>query len=573
MAGPDRGEQDERSHRPARGYAELRWRMAIVLLVTSLIPCVLLLGGGWFGFGRIVESRARELHHHLVRGRAQAVASFLDERLNLLRMVASTCERDDLISAGALAVQLEGLNTATNGGFTDLGVIGEDGDHLAYVGPFDLADRNYREAEWFQAVRSRGAFISDVFLGFRQVPHCVIALEINGPEGPWYLRATISSDQLQALVRADAPGNTVDAFLINRMGLCQTPTRRQEVLDPLPQADLSVHSGVRDTHIRQGDLTWFVSTIWLNENRWALVVQQDEAVVMAPVHDVVRLGSLFALGALVLVGGVTLLAMRHLVQMLEGADRERETATRAFLRSAKLASVGELATGLAHEINNPLAIISAQLTNLGDLIEELVAETPERSEILGILTRCRRQVTRCGSVTGKLLQFGRSRESFTRLVDIVPRLEEIVSLMRRQAEVANVELVLDLPATLPPVRIDPIELEQVIVNLIKNALDAMPDVGGRVNVRVAALGRELELIVRDNGPGIPPEILPRVFEPFFTTKPVGRGTGLGLSVCHGIVCSWGGTIDASSQPGDGLVVRIRLPRLDNPPEGGFTQEE
>jgi two-component system NtrC family sensor kinase len=239
------------------------------------------------------------------------------------------------------------------------------------------------------------------------------------------------------------------------------------------------------------------------------------------------------------------------------------------MRSAKLASVGELATGLAHEINNPLAIISAERTNLSDVVQTAQLQEAERGELQESIDRIRRQVERCSSITAKMLQFGRKNESQPMLSNIGPAIHEVARLLHRQAAVRNVDLQVSVAPDLPPVFADLIELEQVLVNLINNSMHAMKD-GGQISIAAKRSADEVTLSVRDEGAGIPIDDLDRIFQPFFTTKPVGEGTGLGLSVCYGIVRSWGGVITADSAVGRGTTMTIRLPI---PASGGTTEDK
>jgi two-component system NtrC family sensor kinase len=157
-----------------------------------------------------------------------------------------------------------------------------------------------------------------------------------------------------------------------------------------------------------------------------------------------------------------------------------------------------------------------------------------------------------------MLQFGRRQESTCEPTELGPRLKDIAGLLQRQAKVRNVSLELDLDESLPRVLIDPLELEQVLVNLITNAFQAMPQ-GGRVTITAGRAGDGVDLEVVDTGQGMPPEVRERLFEPFFTTKPPGQGTGLGLAVCYGLVRSWGGRLEVESEPGQGTVMRLCLP--------------
>ena len=142
--------------------------------------------------------------------------------------------------------------------------------------------------------------------------------------------------------------------------------------------------------------------------------------------------------------------------------------------------------------------------------------------------------------------------------DITPRLKEIIALLERRASVRNIDIKMEVQENLPRILVDPIEFEQVIVNLINNAIDALPQ-GGLITIEAFQKDDRLILNVLDNGIGISPENIERVFEPFFTTKPVGKGTGLGLSVCFGIIHSWGGRIKAESLEGTGTKMQIILP--------------
>ena len=440
----------------------------------------------------------------------------------------------------------------------DLGVIAADGRHLAYVGPHDLKKKNYSRAVWFSTVQARGSYISDVFLGFRNVPHCVVAVKGGRRRPSWVLRATINSDTFNSLVRTGQFGSTGDAFIIDTRGYFQTPPKTGRVLQPSPITSPRQHRGVRESRIAHKEGAVIRVTKWLNRGRWMLVVQQDEGEIMAPVHHAMTIGALVILIAVGLIVVTTFLATGHLTDRIRRAQEQRDGLSRDLLRSARLASLGEMASGLAHEINNPLAIISAAQTNIADQVGDLELDAVAREDLMVSVARCQRQVDRCSSITSKMLQFGRKAESRLRPTDVVPLLQDISGLMRQQAVVRNIDLRLEFEPDLPRVMLDGTELQQVLVNLINNAMYAIGERGG-VTISARQVGGEVELAVEDDGGGIGPGDLEHIFQPFYTTKPVGQGTGLGLAVCHGIVLGWGGTIHASSEPGAGTRMTIRLP--------------
>ena len=538
--------------------SSLRLRIVTVLLTVSLLPLLLLGIGAWIVFGRLLEKKSLELQQSVVERHARAIESHLFEHRNALRLIADTHHLNELTDQAMLADYLDKLNRATLGGFVDLGVIGADGDHLAYVGPYDLMRVNYSATDWFKEIASKGDYISDVFLGFRKVPHCIIAVRSFNGERPWILRATINSDQFDALVRTTALGETGEAYIVNRQGLFQTTSRSSRLLEPS-----SIHSPLffedlvsEKTNVDGIEVVRV--TRWINNDRWLLVVQQDASEVRAPVDRAIALGALNVLLAVVVVALTTFLATWHLTNRIDKANREKEEMFRAFMRSAKLASIGELATGFAHEINNPLAIIAADQTNIGDVVADLDGSSESTKEILESVARCQRQIQRCKSITTKMLRFGRNTEIELRPTEIGRHLVETAKLLQRRASEGNVELMLQIDEGLPPVLVNEVELEQVIVNLVNNSLYASPQ-GGHVTITARRSGREVIVEVIDDGMGIPPQHLDRIFEPFFTTKPTGKGTGLGLSVCYGIVQSWGGRMETQSVPGKGTTMRIRIP--------------
>jgi two-component system NtrC family sensor kinase len=387
----------------------------------------------------------------------------------------------------------------------------------------------------------------------------VIAVQSREDGRAWTLRATLNSERFASLVRTEDMGRTFDAYIVNSAGVYQTPPRQGEVLERSPIRDPRRHTGVslerRDDANGRAIL---LTTTWLNDGRWQLVVQQDEAEVRAPLRQALGLGAIVMALAVIVVALATVLATRHLVGLVEVADGARDALARDLMRSAQLASVGEMATGLAHEINNPLAVIGAEQTNLGDLVGDLPESAANRAEMLDSIARCRRQVQRCGAITAKMLQFGRQGESRPRVVAAAERLREIASTVERQTAVSGVALAVDLAPDLPAILVDPVELEQVVVNLVNNALHATPR-GGRIDIAAARDDAVVVIRVADTGAGIERANLDKVFQPFFTTKPVGKGTGLGLSVCHGLVRGWGGTLGIESEVGAGTVVTFTVP--------------
>lgn len=232
---------------------------------------------------------------------------------------------------------------------------------------------------------------------------------------------------------------------------------------------------------------------------------------------------------------------------------ERRQFETQLIRSEKLAALGVLAGGIAHEIRNPLAVVSSAA--------QLLLEAPlDRATRRVCEEKIQQNVQRASGVIENLLRFARQSDRGDRLLlDLVAVARDAVGLTANQFKLSRVALAMDFPAAPVPVRGNSGLLQQLVMNLLLNAANAMPESGGRVTLRVVAQPPHATLQVADTGRGIPTADLPKVFDPFFTTMPVGKGTGLGLSICYSIAQQHGGGIDIASEPNRGTVVTVRLP--------------
>lgn len=237
----------------------------------------------------------------------------------------------------------------------------------------------------------------------------------------------------------------------------------------------------------------------------------------------------------------------------------RVEAIHAVGRAEKLAAVGRLAAGVVHEINNPLATISACAEALEQRVEEGVFDGSEAiedlNEYLGLI---KSEAFRCKSITTGLLDFSRLRTGDRHPLDIGEILRSSANLISHQKRGGMVDIKLEIPDDLPTINADGGQLQQAVIALATNAIDAMPN-GGTLTFRTFAQPRRLAIEVEDTGVGIPTEDMSKVFEPFFTTKEVGKGTGLGLAVCYGIITDHGGRLSVRSNVGKGSTFTIFLP--------------
>jgi two-component system NtrC family sensor kinase len=255
-------------------------------------------------------------------------------------------------------------------------------------------------------------------------------------------------------------------------------------------------------------------------------------------------------------------AVSHVITVGEDIT-DRIEANRAVAGAEKLAAVGRLAAGVVHEINNPLATISACAEALETRVNEGAFEGSEAlddlREYLGLI---RSEAFRCKNITMGLLDFSRTRTTGRTRVDMGEVIDSAARLLSHQKRGEDVKFQIQASEALPPVSGDAGQLQQVIIALATNAMDAMPQ-GGQLTIATKPDGKTVLIEVSDTGLGIAPENVPKIFEPFFTTKEVGKGTGLGLAVCYGILTEHGGSLDVQSTVGVGTTFTISLPAMSD----------
>jgi len=237
----------------------------------------------------------------------------------------------------------------------------------------------------------------------------------------------------------------------------------------------------------------------------------------------------------------------------EASRRELDSARERLFESERLASMGQLSAGVAHEINNPLGTV---LLYSHVLLKQFKEGDSKRDDIQMILS----EATRCKEIVRGLLDFARQSRVFKAPTDLAALIADVVSVAEPHAKQADARVMSDVPADLPMMMIDGTQIRQMLLNLVKNGIDAVRDEGRiRIAARLRPAGEAMEITVSDNGCGIPKEDLSKLFTPFFTTKEMGKGTGLGLAIAYGVVKMHSGDITVQSEAGKGTTFSVRLP--------------
>jgi two-component system NtrC family sensor kinase len=541
-------------------YLQLKRHFVKILLLASFIPLILIGGISYYYFNVTLKNNSLYYLESLVRDHKNQIDGFLVERLSNLKVLSESCPLDYLLEGDHLSEALDLIQSEYKT-FTELGIIDYQGDHIAYVGPYKLLGKNYKDAVWFKEVMDRGDCISDVFLGLRNVPHIIMAVKREENGRTWILRTTIDTGRFSNLVEGLQIGETVDAFIVNAERIFQT---RPRILGDLLEKS-NFLPGEYSPEIKLEERTDEVGTkaiyayTWLKNKNWLLVVRQDLREAYAALRHVhYVLIPIFLVGSFIIVFA-TLFTTRQLASRIERADQEKDVLNKQLLQSSKLAAIGEIATGIAHEINNPLAIMGEEAGWMKDLIKkEGIKDSPNLREFEDSIDQIKVQAARCRRITHNLLSFARSLEPKTENVSLNDLIEDAVSLVEREAKISDITITRNFDDFLPTIWTDASELRQIFLNLINNAVDAIKR-KGEITISTRLKGDYVCAEVTDTGHGIPEENLEKICLPFFTTKPPGKGTGLGLSICYGVIEKLGGKMTVKSEVGKGSTFAICLP--------------
>jgi two-component system NtrC family sensor kinase len=544
--------------------------MITLVLVVSLTPMLLVSGVILYEFQKSHKEKVYAHLGELVEKHRQNIETFLNEKLNDVRFLGKSLFDNQINDITALQNRLEAFQQVFSPAFVDLGVVDAQGIQIAYVGPFKLDKAQYSDADWFKKASNSDYFISDVFLGLRGLPHFIIAVREDWAGNPTIIRATIDFVAFNNLVERIRIGATGFAFILNRNGELQTQTTPENLPQKGPYRDFL---GIRQeegtkVHIVEkidasGQMNIYVAA-FLKNGDWLLVYQQRAYDAFSDLRRTQNIAFV-----IIMIGGIGIVTMalllsRRMISRMAQADRDKEMMDKQVIETGKLASIGELAAGIAHEINNPVAIMVEEAGWIEDLLEEEdLKEGKNLEEFHRALKQIRVQGYRCKDITHNLLSFARKTDGKVKKLQLNALIEEMVRLSGQRAKFGNVSIETDFKVDLPLIEASEIELQQVFLNLINNALDAMEIGGGTLKITTHLESEEkfhgVVVDIADSGPGIPKVNLSKIFDPFFTTKPVGKGTGLGLSICYGIINKMGGEISVDSILGEGTTFHIHFP--------------
>jgi len=549
---------------PARSLFNYRriWRLAIVLLtVVALVPLLVMAFIDYSVTRRSLESENLLRTARTTSNTRRTVANFLEERTKALDFLADHQGIGNLRDGDQLASLLASLKKSF-GGFVDLGVIDNRGRQIAYIGAHDLLGRDYSDQVWFKNTLTRGSYVSNVFLGFRGEPHLIVARKVkDAATGKSYiLRATLDTDQFNSIMTSLDLSGGGDAFLVDDRGVIQTPTKSHgPVLSTvnLPIAPFSETTIVRQ--VRAGDgVEYSVGYGYVHDSPFIVMVTKPTRELMKPLQTI-RMELLWLLiTSIAIILLVIVNVATYMVNKIYIADQTRAKALHQMEHTNRMASIGRLAAGVAHEINNPLAIINEKAGLISDLFtfrQEYAGDERLLKNVRSILD----SVARCGRITKRLLSFARHIDMELGPIRFKELADEVVDFLRKEAEYRSISIDMDIPENLPEFVSDRGKLQQIFLNLVNNAFQAMSDGGHLAITARQEKDGNLVFAVGDDGCGIPQADLKRIFDPFFSTKKKAGGTGLGLSITFSLVQELGGSMTVESEVGKGTTFTITMP--------------
>ncbi|MHB1350363.1 MAG: sensor histidine kinase [Desulfobulbaceae bacterium] len=547
----------------AKRARRLRLILLFTMLLIALLPLGVTVGLSFYQYRRLIIEETHNNVRWSANSTRQAIEAFLDKLETTVLVINNAYTLEELADPEILD-QIFSKLRAEHDGLVDMSLIGPDGIQKSYSGPFDLSGKNYSESTWFQNALTRKIYVSEVFLGYRNIPHFVIAASKRDPKGRgyWVFRVSIDTLILDQFLESMDTEAVDDIFLINEQGKLQSSSRYYgEVTD---QASLRLMAQPKKTG----------TTLMVDQREDHPLIRAVSFVQGSPLILVLdhqryfhrtswitfrnQLISIFFTCTLLAVIIVFWLA-DYLARNIQKTNESREMLLQQTEHTSKLASIGRLAAGVAHEINNPLSIINEKAGLMKDLLQR-TDDFRHRDKFIAQLDALEKAVQRSRVITHRLLGFARRMEVSLESLQVAEVIEEVLGFLTKEAAYRNIKIEKFFEPDLPDIQSDRGQLQQVFLNIINNAIDAVAD-GGEISIACQKTGQGIQVDISDNGPGIPPEIMKNIFEPFFTTKrgKGKEGTGLGLSITYGLVKKLGGEISVRSEGNVGTTFSMTFP--------------
>ncbi len=423
--------------------------------------------------------------------------------------------------------------------------------------------------DYFREALNGRTYNTDIYMSpIIHRPTMVVAAPIKNSENEviGVLAERIKLDAINKIMRDIEIGKTGESYLVNKEGYFLTESKfesgytlKKKISTKGTQECKKGKSGVGE-YFDYRDKKVLGAYFFMPAMEWSLMVEQDSSEAFQEIRNLKNIIFVIGLITIVIIVVITLVVSGKIVRVLERYDRDFRKQQEQIMRAEKLSAMGELAAGVAHEINNPLGGISNCLKLISNKMNKQNPKPEDLKYSMKYLQTSERELNRCIRIVRNFLAFSRRSNLKPALTNINTIILEVIALIEPQTNVQNVEILKDLESDLPQIMADAQQLNQALMNITLNSLKAMPQ-GGKLKVS-SEYDQKNEVIridISDTGHGIPEKDLLHIFEPFFSSKPEGKGTGLGLSIVYEVIDEHNGSIEVESVVDKGTTFTVKLP--------------
>jgi two-component system NtrC family sensor kinase len=562
-----------------RGYKRFSKGLSIILLILVLAPLTLISILAHYQYKQLLHDQEMAQLVLNLEETQNTIEAFVSELLSTVKLVGHDVRYEELLLPKELETLFVRLQQEFPG-VTDIEIIGSAGTQKAYYGPGTLEAHSYTDQVWYREVLLHGVHVSNIVTNLHRSPYFAIAVSREHPEQQkhWVLRVSIEAKTLQDFIDTIRTSYTDDMFLIDSKHIAQTQPQKfghigekcilhdtkdkteLQINGPLKKQD-GIYKRASDMLIVQKTSNGQkinIATVSLLNTPWKLVLIKEQYL-HATTWTLFKIKLTVMFFACIIVAVFLILEISAAItNHLREADKKWQQLYIEAEQRDKLASIGRLAAGIAHEINNPLSIIN-QKTGLVQDFMEMMDDFEYKEMMTEAHESIQKNVNRCKTITHRLLGFARVADVQTEEIDINTTIREVIDFLAKEAMYSQIKIAFDLDQSVSKIVSDRGPLQQIFLNITNNAIDAIEH-HGTITLSTKQLDQDnIQVSISDDGPGIPKDVLKRIFEPFFTTKETGKGTGLGLSITYGLVRKLGGHINVKTEAGLGTTFEITLP--------------
>jgi two-component system NtrC family sensor kinase len=561
-------------------YEVLRRNFIIFFLFLSLIPLFTVSLISYFSFKNSLHNTISTHLFEIARNKATALQKWLFERHTDAEVFAQS---PTVVESAADVINIKNNLTAGKKyaltaerylrlvmdkyeSYEEIFILDKNGQMLITTGKMENIGVN---GDYFhEAIKGR-TFNTNIFLSpLTHRPTMVIAAPIQNSKKEiiGVLVERIKLDAINKLMRDIEIGKTGESYLVNKEGYFLTESKfepgytlKKKISSLGTEECIKGKSSVGEyTDYRNKKVLG--AYFWIPEMEWSLMVEQDSSEAFQEIRHLKNIILTISLITILIIISFARFASGKVVKILERYDQEFKKQQKQIMRAERLAAMGQLAAGVAHEINNPLGGISNCLKLISTKINKPNPEPKDFQDSIKYLRTSEQELNRCIWIVRNFLSFSKRPNLKPVAANINSVIQELIALIEPQAKVQNILITKKLGLDLPPIKVDAQQLHQALMNVILNSLEAMTH-GGELKICTEYDRRDktIKIDIIDTGVGIPEENLPRLFEPFFSTKPEGKGTGLGLPIVYEIIDEHNGSIEVESSLSKGTIFTIKLP--------------